>query len=513
MPERAGKRAWIGLAVLSLPTILLALDLSVLYLALPRLSADLGATSTEQLWITDIYGFVTAGFLVTMGTLGDRIGRRKLLLLGAAAFGLASICAAYSTSVAMLVAARALMGLAGATLMPSTLALISNMFRDAGERAAAIALWTACFMVGATIGPIVGGVLLEHFRWGALFLMGVPVMLLLLATGPFFLPEFRDATTAPLDAASVALSLAAILPFVYAVKSLARDGVTVVTFPAVVFAAACGVVFVKRQRVLASPLIDLRLFRVPAFSAALLILMFGLAAQSGILLLLSEHLQIVEGLSPLKAGWAMLPAPIAMVVGCIIAPFVTRVLHPRWIVSVGLWISAAGYLLLAQVTGTGAVRLLVAAAILVFFGIGPMVVFSQDLVVGSAPPEKAGSAAALSEASGDFGIALGVAVFGSISTAIYNHRLAVLPSGLPGDIARLARESIGGAREAARHLPSAQGTELLLQAQGAFTGGLRAAALAGAVVSAVLAIGAATRLGTPDSGHETRDTRHETRDT
>ena len=491
---RAGRREWIGLAVLALPTVLLAVDLSVLYLALPRLSADLHATSTEQLWITDIYGFVTAGFLVTMGTLGDRVGRRKLLLIGAASFGIASVFAAYSTSVAMLIGARALMGLTGATLMPSTLALISNMFRDVRQRATAIAIWTSCFLVGAAGGPIVGGVLLEHFWWGSLFLMSVPVMLLLLVTAPFFLPEYRDATSERLDIASVGLSLAAILPVVYAVKTLAADGVTIGTSVAAAVGVAAGVAFGIRQRTLAHPLLDMRLFQNRPFSAALFILMFGVATQGGIMLLVTQHLQIVEGLSPLRAGWSLMPASAAMVVGCLLAPIVARLIRPGWIISAGLLITTVGYAVLTQVEGSHELRLLVTGLILVFFGIGPMAVFSQDLIVGSAPPERAGSAAALSETSGDFGIALGIAIFGSISTAIYIRRLAVLPSAVPTDIARLARESLAGAAEAAQRLPAAVGTDVMTSAQNAFTAGLHAAAIVSAVICGGLAIIAATAL-------------------
>lgn len=467
---RAGRRAWIGLAVLGLPTMLLAVDLSVVYLALPRLSADLGATSIEQLWITDIYGFVTAGFLITMGTLGDRIGRRKLLLIGAALFGMASVLAAYSTSVAMLIAARALMGLTGATLMPSTLALISNMFRDPAERATAIAVWTSCFMVGAAGGPVVGGALLEHFWWGSLFLLSVPVMLLLLVTAPFFLPEYKDPTAGRFDMASVGLSLAAVLPVIYAVKTLATDGVTIVTSAAAAIGIAAGIAFVIRQRTLASPLLDLRLFRSRPFSAALVILMLGLATQGGIVLLVSQHLQIVDGLSPLSAGWSLMPASVAMIVGCLVAPVVARRIRPGWIMSAGLVITAAGYALLTQVSGARDVRVLVIAAILIFFGIGPMAVFSQDLVVGSVPPERAGSAAALSETSGDFGIAFGVAIFGSISAAIYTRRVAALDPTVATGIARLAR------------------------AHSALTAGFHAAAIASAVVTVGLAIIAATAL-------------------
>jgi DHA2 family multidrug resistance protein-like MFS transporter len=464
------------LAVLGLPTILLALDLSVVYLALPRLSADLGASNVQQLWITDIYGFVTAGFLVTMGTLGDRIGRRKLLLIGAAAFGATSALAAFSTSAAMLIGARALMGVAGATLMPSTLALITNMFADPAERATAIAAWTSCFMVGAAVGPIVGGVLLQYFWWGSLFLLGVPVMVLLLIAGPLLLPEYRDATAGRLDAASVALSLAAILPIVYAIKTLAHDGVAATPFVAIIAGFVAGVAFVRRQRRLASPLLDVRLFRNRPFSAALVILMVGIATQGGIMLLVSEHLQIVDALSPLRAGWSLMPASLAMVVGCLAAPVTARAFREGTIIACGLAISGCGYALIALVEGSGDVGVLIAGTILVFFGIGPMAVFSQDLIVGSVPPGNAGSAAALSETSGDFGIALGVAVFGSISAAIARHQFVALPLPMP---------TAGGA--------------ILARSRSALTAGLHAAAICSAVICVGLAVISATALSRAQS--------------
>ncbi len=279
---RAGVREWIGLTVLAFPTLLLALDLSVLYLALPHLSADLGATSTQQLWITDIYGFMVAGFLVTMGTLGDRIGRRKLLLIGGAMFGIVSVLAAYSVSAEMLIAARAMMGIAGATLAPSTLALISNMFLDAKQRGLAIAVWVSCFMGGAAIGPVVGGLMLEWFWWGSVFLLGLPVMGLLLITAPFLLPEYKDTNVGRLDLASVILSLSAILPIIFALKELAKNGVEAMSFIILAVGLFFGVVFVRRQRTLASPLLDLRLFGNRTFSAALIILMFGGLPKEGL---------------------------------------------------------------------------------------------------------------------------------------------------------------------------------------------------------------------------------------
>src|SRR5688572_31171569 len=223
----AGMRELIGLAALALPYMLLATDLTVLHLAVPSLSAQLKPSSAELLWIVDNYGFMIAGSLITMGTLGERIGRRKLLLIGGAAFGVASAVAAFSTSAEMLIATRALLGVAGATLMPSTLALNRNMFHDQRQRTMAIAAWLNSFMVGTALGPLLGGAMIEHFWWGSVFLLNVPVMALMLLLGPFLLPENRDPNAGGLDLASAGLSLVAMLSIIYGIKRVAQDGLSV----------------------------------------------------------------------------------------------------------------------------------------------------------------------------------------------------------------------------------------------------------------------------------------------
>ena len=484
---QAGGREWIGLAVLVLPTLLLALDISVLFLALPHLSADLGAGSTQQLWIMDVYGFMIAGFLVSMGTLGDRIGRRKLLMIGASAFGIASILAAYSVSAEMLIATRALLGIAGATLMPSTLALISNMFRDPKQRGVAIAVWMSCFAGGAALGPVVGGVLLEFFWWGSVFLLGVPVMVLLLVLAPVVLPEYRDTEASRLDLTSVALSLAAILPIIYGLKELAKNGLQGLPIAAIVAGVTVGVVFVFRQRALTDPLLDLRLFGNRSFSAALAIGLLGGVVMGGTFLFVTQYLQTVAGLSPLRAGLWLVPPSLAVIFGSMLTPAIARRIRPAFVIGAGLTVAATGSLLLTQVEHTSGVVLVVVGFVIASFGIGPPTALGTDLVVGSAPPEKAGSAASMSESSGEFGIALGVAALGSVGTAVYRSQVTV-PAGVPAESAATARESLAGAVSAAGQLPTPLDTELLEGAREAFTTGLNIAAGVSTVLFVALAI-------------------------
>jgi DHA2 family multidrug resistance protein-like MFS transporter len=487
---RATRREWLGLAVLALPTLLLSLDVSVLYLALPHLSTDLGADSTEQLWILDIYSFMLAGFLVTMGTLGDRIGRRRLLLIGAVAFGVTSVVAAYATSPAMLIAARALLGISGATLMPSTMALIRNMFRDPKQMAAAIGIWFACFMGGMTLGPLVGGALLASFWWGSAFLLGVPFMVLLLVTGPVLLPEYRDTGAGRLDLTSVALSLGAILPVIYGLKEIARNGWGTTAALAVVAGVAVGVAFVRRQGRLANPLLDLRLFANRSFRSALAI---GLAigvVMAGVSLASTLYLQAVRGLSPLHAGLWLIPQNIAMATGMMAAPVLARRIRPAYLMVAGLLAAAAGMLVQTGTEAAGGVAPVVLGLTLAGLGISPTMALTMNLLIGSTPPEKAGSAASVSETSGEFGIALGVAALGSLATVAYRAHLTI-PAGTPDAAGNAARQGITGAASAAQHLPGTLGADLLDAARTAFTSGLTTVAAVGAAIFVGLAVLAA----------------------
>jgi len=347
---RATRREWAGLAVLALPCMLYSMDLTVLNLAVPRISADLRPSSAQQLWIVDVYGFMVAGSLITMGTLGDRIGRRRLLLLGAASFGAASVLAAFAASAALLIAARALLGVAGATLAPSTLALVRNMFLDPHQRTIAIGVWITSFSAGGAIGPLAGGVLLGSFWWGSVFLIGVPVMLLLLlVVGPVLLPEYRDPHAGRVDLPSVALSLAAVLAVIYGLKQLAQNGAGWAPALAVAAGLGLGVVFVRRQQALRDPLVDLGLFRVGAFSAALAINTCSFFVAFGSFFYLAQYLQLVLGLTPLQAGLWTVPSALGFIAGSLLTPPLVRRVRPALVMAGGLVLAAAGFGLLTRV--------------------------------------------------------------------------------------------------------------------------------------------------------------------
>ncbi|MGH8868170.1 MAG: MFS transporter [Actinomycetes bacterium] len=487
-----GRREWLGVGVLALTALLLSLDVSVLYLALPRLSADLGADATQQLWILDIYSFLLAGFLVTMGNLGDRIGRRKLLLIGATAFGVASVVAAYATSPGLLIVARAALGVAGATLMPSSMALIRNMFPDPQKMGVAIGVWFSCFMGGMALGPLVGGALLEMFWWGSAFLLGVPFMALLLVTGPVLLPEYRNRAAGRLDLASVLMSLAAILPLVFGLKEVARGGDVRSAVAAVLAGAVFAVLFCRRQRRLADPLLDLSLFTNRTFSTALTIMLLGGVVMAGVSFMATQYLQLVARLSPLEAGTWMLPSNIGLLAGSTLAPVLARRLSMGRVISSGLVICGLGLLLHTQVGQLGGLTLVVTGLTLASFGIMLPATLTMGLLMGAAPPEKAGSAASVSETSAEFGVAAGVAALGSLGTFVYRSQLdSGAPAGVPAAAAEAAGQSLAGAVEVAESLPAHLGVPLLDSAHHAFNDGLNVVGGTGAVIFLVLAAVAA----------------------
>ncbi|HWM84362.1 MAG TPA: MFS transporter [Kofleriaceae bacterium] len=497
--------------MIALPCLLYSMDLTVLNLAVPQLSADLKPSSAQLLWIVDIYGFMVAGSLITMGTLGDRIGRRRLLLIGAAAFGVASVLAAFATSAEMLIATRALLGIAGATLAPSTLSLIRNMFLDPGQRTVAIGVWVTSYSVGGAIGPLLGGVLLEYFWWGSVFLLAVPVMVLLLVVGPMLLPEYRDPDAGRLDLASAGLSLAAVLLMIYGLKRIAEAGLDWVPAVSITLGLALGALFVRRQRTLADPLIDLRLFRAPAFSASLAAYMLACFVAFGAYVFIAQYLQLVLGLSPLQAGLWTVPSMLAFVAGSMLVPPIARRFRPAHVVAGGLLFAAAGFGVLAQVDAAAGLALLVIGSVVYSLGLSPVIVLATDLVVGSAPVERAGSASAISETSSELGGALGIAILGSIGTAVYRRAMAeVVPAGVPAEAAEAARATLGGALAAAERLPAHLGGALLGPAREAFTQGLQLTAVISAAVVIATAILAALLLRRVRAGSDPEPQREDT---
>lgn len=477
--SKASRREWAGLAVLAVPSLMVAIDIFVLLLALPRLTDDLGPTTNQQLWILDAYGFTLSGLLITMGTLGDRIGRRRLLLYGASAFAAASVLAAYASDPTLLILARALMGVAGATIIPSTLALISNMFRDPGQRAVAIGVWMVAMMGGAAVGPIVGGVLLAHFWWGSVFLLGVPAMVLLLGLGLILLPEQRAKQGGRLDPLSVVLSLAAVLLFVYGLKELARHGLR--PMPALVLLAgvAAAVVFARRQLTMTDPLLDLRLFADRGFSTALVGMMVNTMLPGATMVLVTQYLQLVEGLDPLGAGLWLIPCALAGIVGVQVAPIAARRVRPAHLMAGGIAVSVAGLVLLTRTPSDGGLTHVVVGLSLINAGAGPLVTLGTNLVVGAAPPEKAGAAAAISQTSNELGFALGIAALGTLAAAVYRGGMA---GKVPSAAAGTAYDTLTGAVAAAASLPGAAGEALTAAARSAFTDGLHVVAAISAVL-------------------------------
>ena len=487
-PPRAGRREWIGLAVLALACLLYVMDLTVLHLAVPSISEDLRPSSTQLLWIIDIYGFMVAGFLVTMGTLGDRVGRRRLLLVGAAAFGLLSLLAAFSTSPEMLIVSRALLGIAGATLAPSTLSLIFTMFQDPGQRARAIAVWISAFSAGSAIGPVLGGILLEQFWWGSVFLLALPVMALLLVLGPIVLPEYRAPDAGRLDLPSAGMSLVAVLAAIFGLKQIAQDGLGVVPAVAIVAGLIAGALFVRRQLTLPDPMIDLRLFRVPAFTASLVVNVLTIFVAVGYFLFVAQYLQLVLALSPLQAGLWSLPSAVGFVVASNLAPRLIRLARPAYVIGTGLALSSVGLALLTRVGGADGLAVVVAGSVVISLGMAPVMSLTTELIVGSAPPERAGAASGISETAAELGGALGISILGSLGVALYRGQIsASLPDGLPAEAAVAARDTLGGAVAVAAQLPGSLGAEVLDVARDAFVLGMQAAA----AISAVVAIGVA----------------------
>ncbi|MEV5546996.1 MFS transporter [Streptomyces sp. NPDC052309] len=480
--KRPGR--WIALSVLVLAVLLVAVDATVLGLATPYISEDLRPSGTQLLWIGDVYSFVIAGLLVSMGSLGDRIGRKRILLLGATAFGAISVLNAYATTPELMIFARALLGVAGATLMPATFALIRNIFHDPRERSVAIGIWGATASAGTAIGPVLGGFLLEHFWWGSVFLINLPVMAVLVVVGIKTLPESRNPNPGPWDLASVTLSLVGMVGVVYAVKEVAAHGFAWVTLAVGLLGAAALYGFVRRQLTMPIPLLDMRLFRSRGFSGAVLADLLTILGMSGLVFFLSQFLQLVQGRPPFEAGLAELPAAIGAVAAGLIAGRAARRFSVRAVVSGGLAAIGLALAVLTVIGESTGYPLLGAALLVVGVGAGFSFTVTADVILSSVPKEQAGAASAVSETAYELGAALGIAVLGSIVTGVYRDFAG--PAGTPA----AAHESLGGAVEAAAALPAHTAEAMLAAARQSFVDGLTLAAGVGAAVLLAAAVAA-----------------------
>lgn len=486
-------RRFAALAVLMLPVLLISVDNTILSFALPSISRALDPDSTTQLWIVDAYPLVLAGLLVVMGSLGDRIGRRRVLVIGATGFAVFSVAAALATDAWMLVAARVVMGVFGAMLMPATLSIIRNVFADAGERRMALAVWSTMFAAGNALGPLIGGVLLAHFHWGAVFLVAVPILVLMLVGVPFCVPESRDPHPGPVDVPSMFLSLGALAPTAWAIKSVAHPEERGFAIAMLAVGVLCGVAFVRRQLRSRTPMLDLRLFHSTAFTGSVLMNLAAMFSLTGFLFFIAQHLQLVAGLDPFASGVVLVPGSVLTIVaGLVVVPIVARV-APRWVVAVALLFSAAAYAMVAVLGHHASIAALAFAFVLLGIGIGASETVTNDLIISTAPADKAGAASAMSETAYEIGAVLGTAVLGSILSAGYRAHV-VVPNGLSSTAHTAAQETLGGAVSAAGDLGGSAGAALLESARAAFDSGVTITAGVAALLMVVAAAGAVVML-------------------
>ena len=483
---RAGRREWLGLVLLMLPVLLISVDNTVLSFALPAISLDLRPSSTTLLWIVDIYPLVLAGLLVAMGTLGDRVGRRRLLLIGATGFGVVSVAAAFAPTAELLIAARAVMGFFGAMIMPSTLSLLRSMFRDARQRTMAIAVWAGAFAAGSSLGPIVGGVVLQHFSWGAVFLIAVPFLLPLVAFAGLLIPESKDPAPLRIDLVSVALSLLTLAPLVFAIKTLTHDGVGGLGLGALALGLVAGALFLRRQLRIDNPLLDLSLFRNAPFAGSVLANFLAVFSLVGFLFFVSQHLQLVLGLDPLAAGLLLLPGAVLSVVAGLAAAYVVRRVPPRLVIVAGILLSAGGFGMIVLLRENLSAGVIMVAFGILSVGVGAAETISNDTILSSVPPDKAGAAAGVSETAYELGAVLGTAVLGAILAASYRAAV-VLPDGLGSGAATQAGETLGGALGVAGELPGAQASALTESAKAAFDSGVGVTSIIAVVLMLVAA--------------------------
>jgi MFS transporter, DHA2 family, multidrug resistance protein len=439
LPTRT--RAILALAVLALPTLLVAVDISVLAVALPTMGRELHAGPTELLWMTDSYNFLVAGAMLTTGAIADRIGRRRMILVCAAVFATASGIGAFATTPELVIAARGVMGLAGSAILPASMALLGGLFPDEKARIQAMGVMMTVFLGGMAIAPFVGGLLLDHFWWGSVFLMAVPVMAVTIAVVPRLIPESRAEVPAPLDLASAGMSVVAVLSLVFSLKRAVNTGFDSPVLVSLVVGVVLGAVFLRRQATLAHPLLDLGLLTRPRVRRTLLALFLTALLMGGTSLFFNLYLQEVQGLTPLQAAWWMLPQMLSMIAAANLGPWLNRRFPQRTVVVSMMSLMAVGFVLYAVAPVSAAGRPVVAiGGSLATFGIGAAFPMLMDGVISAAPPERAASSASMAQLANELGIALGLTVLGSLGTVVYRLQLD-----LPGSAAE--QSVIDGVRE------------------------------------------------------------------
>ncbi|MCP2336842.1 MFS transporter [Actinomadura rupiterrae] len=486
-------RRWAGLAVLSASLLLVVMDMTVLNVALPGIAADLRPSSISLLWMVDVYSLVVSGLLVTWAAVGDRWGRKRMLLTGFALFGLASLAVLWADSPGAVIAVRAVLGVGGAMIMPSTLSMIRNLFPDPRERATALGVWATTAALGGALGPILGGALLEAFSWHSAFLVNVPVMAVAVVAAWFLLPESRNPHPGPWDAVGAVLSIIGMVALVYAIKHIGKDGLTGGALAATAVAVAALGWFVRRCLNREHPLLDVRLLRGRAFSAGIVTALTVSTAAAATMLLLAQWMQVVQGYSPLESGVRLLPEAVGAAVFSPLAPAIAHRIGARAVLSGGLLLIGAGFVTLFLGPRPLGYPTVAVALLVVGIGLGALAVASAVIMAG-APPARSGSAAAFEETSYELGGALGVAVLGSLAAAVFRHGLPasdLAAAGITGPAAGQARESIAGAVEVARPV----GAHLVAEAEHAFTTSLEWTGLAGGAL--MLAAAVAVWLLTP----------------
>lgn len=488
MSTEPARRRWWALTALSLAVLLVAVDGTVLSLAIPSIVTDLAPSAGQILWIGDIYAFVLAGLLVTMGSLGDRYGRKLMLLLGGTAFALLSIPAALADSAGQLILLRALLGVAGAALMPATLGLLRTTFSDPRERTFAVGVWSAASAAGAAAGPLVGGVLLTRYGWGSVFLLNVPVMALVLLIGVPSLRESKDPRPGPFDPLSALLSLAGILALIYALKGIVTGDSVLAMVPLAGLAVLLLMWFVRRQLALPEPMIDMRLFRNGPFAGAVVAMVLAVFGLSGSIFFFSQYLQFVVGLSPLRAGLFELPATLAAVAGSLFAGRMMRQAGRGPATAGALLAIAAGMAAVAALLDHPSMLLFALPLMLIGAGDGIAIAVTSDTVLAVSPRDRVGAASAVSETGYQLGSALGIALLGSVLTAIYQAQVGGRIDGVSPAALEAARQSPGTAAEAVHGLPAEPAAALLAAVTDAFGQALSATVLLGA---AILVFGAA----------------------